>query len=243
MSQARDISRRYGVCLIGVDGTGKTAHSMALVAHLRRSGIKCTYMWFGFAYFFSWPFMVFCRILGYTKIHHLAGGISVSERKYYKNKAISKIWPCIQLIDTLILSILRLTSLRWRDLTVVCDRFIPDIIVDLMADVDDDKIYKKRIGQYMFRLIPKPLFTICLDVTEETAQKRKKDIPGLEYLTRRRRLYHLVSSELGIPVVNAEEPFPSVQRRLVELTEGRAHAAEGLQWWGPLKEAPKTTAW
>jgi len=203
-----------------MDGSGKTTHSRLMSAHLEESGEKCRYIWFGNAYFLSYPFMIICRMLGLTKTYHLANGLAVSEHQYYKNRSISSMWPWIQFLDTIILANLRIRLPLWRKFVVVCDRFIPDIIVELMSDVDDDRLYKRLVGRLMLRIMPRYSLVISLRVTEKTAWQRKNDVPGLEYLIRRKNKYHLISHGLGIPTVNAEGSIVSVQQRLMALADG-----------------------
>jgi len=202
-----------------MDGTGKTAHSRALIDYLHKSGIKSKYVWFGNAHILDYPLMAVCRILGFTVIHKV-NGTSVSEHKYYKNKAISKIWPYIRLLDVAMLASFWIKLLLWRGFTVVCDRFVPDIFVNIMVDIDDDKLYKKLSGRVLLGLMPRPLLSVCLDVDAEIALQRKRDVPEIGYLNRRRKAYSIVCKYLEIPIVNAGEPFVSVQQDIVAFVGG-----------------------
>jgi thymidylate kinase len=215
----RSSSRQRLICLVGMDGTGKTAHARALIDHLHKAGIKSKYVWFGNAHLLDYPFMAVCRILGFTAIHKV-NGTTVSEHKYYKNKAISKIWPCLRLLDVAILASIWIKLLLWRGFTVVCDRFVPDIFVNIMVDIDDDKLYKKLSGRALLGLMPRPLLSVCLDVDAETALQRKRDVPEIGYLNRRRNAYSIVCKYLGIPILNAEGPFVFVQQDIIAFVEG-----------------------
>lgn len=203
-----------------MDGTGKTTHSRGLIDHLRMSGIKCRYVWFGNAYFFSYPFMIICRILGLTNIYHVANGLSVSEHQYYKNKTISQMWPWVQFLDAVIFVNLRVKLLLLRGFTIVCDRFIPDILVELMIDVNNDKLYEELVGRLMLRLMPRSSLVIMLCVDEKTSWQRKDDVPELRYLSRRKKKYQLIGHSMRIPIVSAEGPIASVQGRLVYSVDG-----------------------
>lgn len=214
------LKRTRVVCLIGMDGSGKTTHSRRIIDHLQESGIKCHYVWFGNAYFFSYPFMMICRMLGLTTTHHLANGLAVSEHEYYKNKSVSLTWPWVQFLDAAIFVNLRVRLPLWRGLTVVCDRFIPDILVELMTDINDDRLYEKIVGRLMLMLMPRSLIVVLMDVDEKTAWRRKNDVPELKFLSSRRRRYCMISHDLKIPRVNAEEPFVTVQKHLLSLIDG-----------------------
>lgn len=203
-----------------MDGSGKTTHAHRIIAHLQKSGNKCRYVWFGTAYFLSYPFMILCRVLGLTKTHYLTNDSAVSEHRYYDNKSVSLIWPWIQFLDIFIFVNLRVNLPLWGGFNVVCDRFVPDILVELMTDVNDDKLYKKLVGRLILRLMPRSLTVFLLDVDEKIAWLRKNDVPELRYLTRRRNEYRLISQDLKIPMVNAEGPFGFVQRYLLAQIDG-----------------------
>jgi thymidylate kinase len=205
------------ICLIGIDGSGKTTHARELIDNLHKSGIKCKYVWFGTAYFFAYPFMIASRMLGFTTTHQTKSGLIVSEHKYYENKAISGIWPWVQFLDAMIFVNLLVKPLLWRGFTVVCDRFIPDIVVDLMVDTNDRELHKSLVGQLMFRLMPRSLLLVNIDVNEKTVQRRKNDVLGLGYLRRKRNGYQIISHYLEVPTVSAEAPFVFVQQHLDEL--------------------------
>jgi len=207
------------ICIIGMDGSGKTTHSRRLVDYLRESGIKCKYIWFGTASFLSYPFMIICRMLGFTRIHNLPNGLAIPEHQYYRNRPISSIWPWIQFLDAFTLVNLRVKVPLWRGFTIVCDRFVPDILVDLMTDVNDNRLYEKLIGRLMLRLTPRHSLFVSLRVSEKTAWTRKDDIPGLMYLSRRKEGYHLLTNHLRTQVIDTEESIFSVQQRLTSLVD------------------------
>jgi thymidylate kinase len=212
------------ICLIGMDGSGKTTHAYRLIAHLQESGVKCKYVWFGTAYFLSYPFMIICHVLGLTKTHALANGQTASEHQYYKNKLVSKVWPWIQFIDLSLLLNLRVTLPLRRGYTVVCDRFVPDIMVELMTDLNDSKLYKKLTGRLILRLIPQHSLLILLNVNESVAWQRKDDIPELKYLILRKKAYKVISDYLKTSIVNAEGPITSVQERLIPIVDNWKNA-------------------
>lgn len=212
----RATQRTRMICLIGIDGSGKTTHAQKILLRLRKCGKKCKYVWFGTPYFFSYPFMALCRVLSLTEVHHLLDEVTSSEHKYYKNKPIALIWPWVQFLDLAIFVILKIYMPLWHGFIVVCDRFIYDVLVALMVDIGDERLHKKLVGLLMLKLEPNLNVVFLLDANETVAFRRKHDLSNLNYLIRRRRNYHLIANQLHIPIVNAELPFSLVHKELIK---------------------------
>lgn len=203
------------ICLIGIDGSGKTTHARKIISHLQKSGEKCRYVWFGTPYFLSYPFMVICHILGLTETHRLPNEVTCSEHQYYRNKPVALIWPWIQFLDLALFVFLQVYVSLLLEFTVVCDRFVYDILVEIMADINDNKLYHKLIGRLILRLKPRSAVVFLMDVDEITAFRRKCDVPNLRYLTRRRNDFRLIAQHQNIPIINANQPFFLVNKEII----------------------------
>ena len=136
------------ICIIGIDGSGKTTHAKELLSAIKNS-TKTRYVWFGSAYFLSYPFMALCRLAGFTRVHNLPSNQDHVEHQYYRNKSIAFLWPWVQLIDALIFVTLRIYIPLKRRYLLVLDRFVHDILVDIMVDVNDPNLHKSFVGQLM----------------------------------------------------------------------------------------------
>ncbi len=203
------------ICLIGMDGSGKTTHALKIISHIQKSGTKCKYVWFGAPYILSYPFMILCRILGLTKMYYLANNLTCSEHQYYRNKPVSVLWPWIQFVDVAFLANIRVRLALWRGFTVICDRFIPDTLVELMTDTRNQTLYRETVGRLMLELMPKPLLMFNLNIDEKTAWQRKNDVPEMNYLILRRKAYFVLCNALKIPLVDARKPAAVAQKNLI----------------------------
>jgi len=96
------------------------------------------------------------------------------------------------------------------------DRFLHDILVDVMIDIGDAQFYHSFVGQLMLRLVPKKAAIILFDVDEQISLQRKFDIPSLGYVSLRRKYYHELAQHLGIPKINTDYSFHQVHKILVE---------------------------
>jgi thymidylate kinase len=159
--------------------------------------------------------MTVCRALGFTVTHRLPKKVMCSEHQYYRNKAIASIWPWVQFLDVNIFTIFLVYVALLRKFTVVCDRFVYDTLVEMMADVNDNKLHQKLVGRLILKLKPRATIAFFLDIEEKTAFQRRQDIPNLRYLTFRRNSYRTLSRDLDIVKVDAELPFYHVHKDIV----------------------------
>jgi len=210
-----NLNKKKLVCLVGMDGTGKTSHAIKLVSDLKSTGTKCKYVWLRLPYFVSLPFMASCRIIGFTDRHVSPQGKTISEHHYYR-KPISLLWPWIQLVDLVFFILARIyIPIRFGYL-VVCDRFVHDVLVDVMVDIADKNLHRKKSGRLMLSLVPQDTVVCVLDTNERIAFGKKSDIPSLSYLIIRRECYRLIAADLEIPLIEASESFDLVHRRILD---------------------------
>lgn len=222
--------RRELICIVGIDGSGKTTQALRLFSDLKKT-TKCKYLWLRSSYFFSLPFMFFCRTLGLVSLYILPNNKKRVKHHYHRNKPIALIWPWIQLVDLLFLAALRIYILSLF-FFVVCDRYIHDVLVDIMVDTNNRQLHKKLVGRLMLRLIRRSAKVLLLDVDEMIALQRKNDIANFEYLSVRRELYHTIATYLKIPVIDGGQGFSLVYENIIKELKTRRCEAVSLMRQG-----------
>jgi thymidylate kinase len=212
-------NRKYPLLIYfcGLDGSGKTTQISIIKDQLSQAHLKFKHVWLRWAAFMSYPFLVICRILGYTfwKIN------SRSETKYvehhfYRNKAISRLWTLLFTIDMIIHSFLKVKIPLRKGYAVLMDRYVIDAIIDLMIETGNRHLHKGFFGKMLLSLIPKDSIIILIDVDEYTAFSRKRDIPNIDYLTQRRELYQELANYLKIPIINGGKSRENVYDEIIK---------------------------
>jgi len=202
----------------GVDGSGKTTQVKLLEEYLMERGFRVKRIWFRWTAFFSYSLLALCRLLGYTKWKTISrSNVKYAERRFYMNRALARLWPWLFTLDTFIYFVFQVELWRVFGYTVLCDRFIPDILVDLMCETRDYQLLKRLVGRVLLSLIPKNSKLAIIDVDENIAYHRKHDIPSIDYLKERRKLYLTLAKTLGIPIVNGENEANKVYEDILKI--------------------------
>lgn len=201
------------ICVIGLDGSGKTSHLTLLSNALKRNGFRCKCFHLHGAVFrmLSLPMLSLCRKLGYRD--------EAGHPLVQSNKAIVSVWPWCFFMDFLIFFFgMTFPSFRRRNVVWLFDRYIYDAVVDLMVATGDQTFHKRMASRLFLPIFPKPNVTVLLDVDAETALRRKihQESHTLNYLKKRRSFYLKLGEELGLPIVSATKPFNEVHCSLVK---------------------------
>ena len=185
------------IFLSGIDGSGKTTLAKSLVESLESRGLAADYVWYRWTAFFSYPLLALCRALGYTKRE---GYLVV--REYYRNGAIASLWAILYPLDYVLCSLVKIRTMRRTNSVVVFDRFIPDIIADVIFQTRIN-ILKKFVGKILLSHLKRENFLgIILDVNEEVALSRKDDIPTRNYVEFKRSIYRVLAHAMGWRVLD-----------------------------------------
>ncbi len=222
----RVISRRYEskhpkypsiVYFCGIDGCGKTTQTVLLKRDLDRLKLPCRHVNLRWAAFFSWPFYAVCRVLRYTKCEQNIYGTWIKVHYFYRNKALSKIFPWLFMIDLTLRTHLVIKPHLRRGSVILCDRSSIDGLIDVMADTHDFDLWNKFPGRMLLSLILPNSPVFLLDLDELKAFGRKTDTPSLEFIMIRRKLFLELGNRFGFSILNADKPQDKLHSEIVEL--------------------------
>lgn len=155
-----------------------------------------------------------CRLINLTYTRGRSRGLR--EHAFYLNRAIAYLLPWVQTFDVILYALVKLYIPHWIGWKIVSDRFIHDVIVDLITDTRMP-IFKMKVGRILMKLIPRDCSVVLLDADNDILMSRKHDIPSEEYLIEHRRVYRELAELLNIPVVRSESSFERTQE-LIEST-------------------------
>jgi len=85
--------------------------------------------------------------------------------------------------------------------TVICDRYVLDLMVEGMADLKDSP-ESKRLSFKLLRFLPRPQQAFLVRVDPRVAFERKPDMPTLSHFRARAELYNELAGDLGVVVLD-----------------------------------------
>ena len=202
----------------GLDGSGKTTQAERAVSG--RSGWE--YRWVRWEPRLTGPLMGLGRWFaragkGSDRPADDAGhqDFVAGKRKLFRRRWVRALWTNLVLLEYLPQMAWRLLPALWSGRCVVCDRYLPDLWIDLALNYGEGFEGVRRLsGHPLARLFPRPGHTILLECPPETGFARKRDGTPLAYLRERAPLYARLG-ELGpVTIVDASASMEDVAREI-----------------------------
>lgn len=218
------------VCVVGIDGSGKTTLTHSLVAHYAARGVRARYVWCRF------ESKALARALkAYHAVFSRKHAVKPAAESYKINRGRKSrlfgnpilgrayerfvVRSYTRQIKRLIVDPLE------RGETIFCDRYVYDTMVDLALDLKYSHERIHEVANRFFRWAPRPDFTLYVDVPAKVAFERKHDVPHLSYLTDRQAIYGRLREELGFVSVDGTKPPETVlASALAKLDESKVMA-------------------
>lgn len=215
------------IALSGVDCAGKSTQRDFLVAVLRARGHSPRTVYTRPGY--TPGLRVAKRLLRALGLMHKPGRSRVSEApSRFPRRAANlghplerRLWLTAALLDLLWLYAVRIRLWRARGLTVVCNRYLLDALVDFRVNFPGERVEEGRLCRLLRRFSARPEAAFCLLVTagETSARARAKarfhrETP--EVLEQRWREYRALSEDLGVQVLDGARPVTEIARSIQE---------------------------
>lgn len=202
--------------LAGADGTGKTTQARAILSLLQRQGIPARYVWLRFPRLFCAPFLVYARLRGYSR-QEIVDGHRHGYWDFNASWLMSNVFPWALLLDTFLITLVKISLPLRLGYTLVCDRFVVDILTDLMAGMNDPRFDERTPGRLFLALLPRDARVVVLDLDTDIAQRRCPELRGDRSQSRRRTFYLDFARRRHLPVVSTEVSIETATDRLIEM--------------------------
>jgi thymidylate kinase len=204
-------SKGFLICFSGLDGTGKSVHALKLSHLLKLENYSCKCIHGRWDPSLSYPFLAFLRLIGITR-KIKKGNLQYLERSLNRVKPISLLWEFFIVVDETIATFFKVTLPLMSGTTVICDRYVYDVIADAAADLESESSVWKFPLKLAFKTTPTPDISFLMDAPESCAFGRKKDTPSMKYLRIRKRLFLNMTKYFPFTIIDSTQPAFQVDR-------------------------------
>jgi len=206
------------VCLMGIDGSGKTTQARRLVDRLNRTGFPARYVWCRWRPFLMKPFQIAGRAILRRRAVTPAdyARFTGSKQRILKQGLMGSLWLSASLLDYYLVQVFpRVVLSRARRKALVCDRYLYDTLIDQGINLGlSPEEGPSLLCSLPARIFPRPSQVILLDVDPGIAYQRKTDVADPEYLVDRRQRYLCFAEHLRAAVIDASASPEIVEREI-----------------------------
>jgi hypothetical protein len=201
------VASRYThfVYITGADGTGKSTQACLLTQHLRDCGVRCRHLWLRFPFFFSLPLLAYARWRGYSW-HEVCDGVRHGYWDFRYSRWLYTLLPWVLLLDATLAAIGKVYVPLRLGKTIVCERFVLDMLVDLAVAFGDRSLHLRLPGKLYPRLVPRDAVICVLDLDAGTIRERRADLRGDRCLEDRLGMFRCLSESLSLPLLSSGMP-------------------------------------
>lgn len=207
--------RRF-IYVTGADGTGKSTQARLVIDHLHSQGIQCRHLWLRFPFFFSLPLLLYARWRGYSW-YETDGGVRHGYWDFRDSWGLRVFLPWVLFLDATLAALRRVYIPLWLGSTLVCERFVWDMLVDLAVAFDDENIHSRLPGRLYMHLLPRDTVTILLDLDSGTIRGRRADLQTDRRLETRLQIFRSMAIIYSIPVLSSMISIEEVNQRIEKM--------------------------
>ncbi|MDA4122190.1 MAG: hypothetical protein OK456_03300 [Thaumarchaeota archaeon] len=191
------------IALLGIDGSGKSSHSIFVARWLEGRGYMCTVM----------PFHRYLFVERIAAISSAGGSKAGDGNSFRFKRGGNPLRPVASLLDNLVLQISSSIGCRLEGRVIIYDRFIWSTYIKYKALGYPVKAIS---GLY---LSPRPTSALVLNVpVEKSLQVIDERVSHIHYpkeiLESERQEYLRIAKRGGYPVIDATAPFAQVQEEI-----------------------------
>lgn len=224
--------------IAGADGTGKTTLANEVVKQLRAQGIPCKQLWLRFPLFWSLPLLAYARLRHFSRAE-VVNGTRYGYWDFGPSWVMSTVFPWLALFDAFILSRVQIGLPLLLGQTLVCERFVLDLVIDLAVGLDDPEFWQQAPGKYFLSLIPGQTHVVILDLDLETIVKRRPSLADDRSLARKREFYLKLAADGRISVWQADDDVGNLAKAVLQSSADISQASPPYPYYRLKTPLPK----
>jgi hypothetical protein len=200
------------IYLLGPDGTGKSAIAKKIGEQLSKHNHKVVHQWMRFNHLIAKLVNGLGHLTGLSEKVRYNENVIVGYHYYYKSIVLSWLYIASTILDFFLVYPFKIV---WPMITgkfIILDRFIYDILVDLMIDTGISDLHKRWPGRVLRRVLPAGSACFLLTADIETIHARKPDTAYDRTHGQRCALYKTISEDFSIEEIENNSTIESPVR-------------------------------
>jgi dTMP kinase len=142
-------------------------------------------------------------------------GYSKQKKEVFSNRLFSKAFQWIILFDHILQINFKIKPRLLMGKTVICDRYIFDtVITDIAANIDCEINESIDLIEKTFVFVPKPDYLFYIEIPEEVAFERKDDVPHINYLIERKKLYDALEKSFNVIKLDGTKKVDEISKEV-----------------------------
>ena len=144
------------IVISGIDGSGKSTVIDGLEKALRELGHSTCRPWLRYNHYLTKGVFTIAKLLGLYSYEIREGKRILGYHEFYRSRLISMMFILSTFIDTIFASLVKvyIPVYIFRK-TVICDRWVPDILIDMEIDTGKEKLEINRVWKLLWQLVPR----------------------------------------------------------------------------------------
>lgn len=199
------------IYVTGADGTGKSTQARLLLDYLRKNGVCCKHLWLRFPFFASLPLLAYARWRKYSWFEE-TDGVRHGYWNFGHSWVLRVFLPWTLLVDATLAALLQIWTSLWLGKTIVCERFVLDMLVDLGVAFSDSGLHHRLPGRLYVHLLPSDATVIFLDLDTEAIRARRSDLRSDHRLEARLEAFRRLGKDYAVTVLSSRQSIDQVSK-------------------------------
>lgn len=208
------------ICFIGIDGSGKSTLSQNIFVDMNMKNKKVRKTYGRYQPRIGKFLMSMGKKLFLDDVNMFRNYDEYLDSKknlFKKTSRLAKLYINLILLEYYFEIMFKIILPMKFGYSIVSDRYVHDTIInDVAVDMDLSSENVNQLLEKFWNFVPKPNITFYLKVPEEIAQKRKNDIPSLNYLKIRNKFYNELVNYEKIVVLDGTANPSELKKRVYQ---------------------------
>lgn len=204
------------ICIVGVDGSGKTTLTDWLVDELTSNDVKSVQVWSRFRNYLSKPLLAITRLTGhnhYKKIDNVLFGFHDFENLI----VYRELFAILQAVDVNIGAYFHIHKKRSMTDVVICERGPWDTLVDVASDTGMDWLASSKLGKIYGLMMQKDVRVFWVDRSYDNIIATRKELKHDYKLPKRIELYKHLADLKGWDIIDNNDTLDAAKQQIRDL--------------------------